>query len=133
MATKADQPKPIAVLFDALVPGTPEDKRWRVVSPVAEVFFDRVARIEGVKLAAENHDNGYNLEAAIPLKGLGLSPAPNLRLKFDWGVLSTDQDGNVVLRRRYWSNQATGIVADAPSEARLTWSRSPARRSRAKR
>ncbi|MCX7420822.1 MAG: hypothetical protein NT013_14945 [Planctomycetia bacterium] len=120
MATKADQPKPIAVLFDALVPGTPEDKRWRVVSPVAEVFFDRVARIEGVKLAAENHDNGYNLEAAIPLKGLGLSPAPNLRLKFDWGVLSTDQDGNVVLRRRYWSNQATGIVADAPSEARLT-------------
>ena len=118
--TKADQPQPIAVLFDALVPGTPEDKRWRVVSPVAEVFFDRVARIEGVKLAAENHDNGYNLEASIPLKELGLTPSPGLRLKFDWGVLSTDLDGNVVLRRRYWSNQATGIVADAPSEARLT-------------
>lgn len=118
--TKADQPEPIAVLFDALILGTPEDKRWRVVSPVAEVFFDRVARIDGVKLAAENHDNGYNLEVAIPLKELGLTPSPGLRLKFDWGVLSTDLDGNVVLRRRYWSNQATGIVADAPSEARLT-------------
>lgn len=117
---KSDQPPPVAVLFDALVPGTPEDKRWRVVSPVAEVFFDRVSRVEGIKLAVEQHDNGYNLEAAIPLKSLGLKPTPNLRLKFDWGVLSTDQDGNVVLRRRYWSNQATGIVADAPSEARLT-------------
>lgn len=115
------KPQPVAVLFDALVPGTAKEDVVRIVSPVAEVQFDRIVRVEGVRMAAAALENGgYVLEAAVPLSALGLKPVANMRLKCDWGVLSTDQDGNVVLRRRYWSNQATGVVADAPSEARLT-------------
>ncbi|HUW35397.1 MAG TPA: hypothetical protein VM223_27620 [Planctomycetota bacterium] len=37
----------------------------------------------------------------------------------DWGVLVSGKDGNEVLRRIYWSNKATSIVSDAPSEAVL--------------
>ncbi len=43
-----------------------------------------------------------------------------MRLKLDWGVLVSGPDGNEVLRRVYWANKATNIVADAPSEARLS-------------
>jgi hypothetical protein len=37
----------------------------------------------------------------------------------DWGILVTGPDGNEVLRRVYWANQSTHILADAPSEALL--------------
>lgn len=36
-----------------------------------------------------------------------------MRLRFDWGILVSGKDGNKVLRRVYWSNKATSIVADA--------------------
>ena len=113
--------EPAAVLYQSTVPGTPADKVWRAVSPVAEVSFDRVTRLTGVRLAHARmfEDRGYLVEAAIPLKALGLVIRPNLRLKFDWGILASGRDGNEVLRRIYWSNQATTVVADAPSEARL--------------
>jgi hypothetical protein len=37
----------------------------------------------------------------------------------DWGVLMTDPHASSVLSRVYWSNQATSILSDAPSEAAL--------------
>jgi hypothetical protein len=111
--------RPTAVLYEAVVPGTPTDAVWKAVSPVGHVEFDRVQKVDDVKLALEGSDNHYVVEAAIPLADLDLKPAENLRLKLDWGVLVTDTDGNAVTRRTYWSNEATGIVADVPSEARL--------------
>ena len=64
-------------------------------------------------------DGGYEVEAAVPLSALGLKPTAGLRLKMDWGMLVSGPDGNEVIRRVYWANQATNITADAPSEARL--------------
>ena len=111
--------KPIAVLYKPVVPGTPEDKQWHCVSPVVHITFDHVAKAEEVRIAARTDDNSFTLEAAIPLKTMGLKITPNVRLSFDWGVLVSGKDGNEVLRRVYWSNRATSIVADAPSEAVL--------------
>jgi hypothetical protein len=111
--------KPTAVLYDAVVSGTPADKVWQAVSPVARVQFDVVKQLDDVRMVAHSYDNGYNVEAAIPLASIGVKPTPNLRLKFDWGVIVTDSAGNVVLKRDYWANKATGIIADVPSEARL--------------
>ena len=111
--------KPSAVLYEAVVPGTPTDAVWHAVSPVAHVEFDRVRKLDDVKLALEGSADRYVVEVSIPLADLGLKPAENLRLKLDWGILTTDSAGNAVSQRMYWSNQATGIVADVPSEARL--------------
>ncbi|HZK80127.1 MAG TPA: hypothetical protein VFC46_03650, partial [Humisphaera sp.] len=116
--TGANQ-KPTVVLYEAVVPGTPTEAQWKAVSPVSHVEFDRVRQLDDVKLALDGTDNHYVVEAAIPLSDLGLKPAENLRLKLDWGLLVTDADGNAVTKRMYWANQATGIVADVPSEARL--------------
>lgn len=108
-----------AVLYRAVVPGTPPQRRWEVVSPTGRVEFDEVRLLPGVRMAHRDVDNGYDFEAAVPLRTLGMKAADGVRLKFDWGLLSTDEEGHQVLRRVYWANQATNIVADAPSEARL--------------
>jgi hypothetical protein len=63
-------------------------------------------------------DKDFVVEAAIPLKVLDLKPSVGLRLKGDWGIL-TSEDGHQVKTRAYWSNlNATG-TADEPTEARL--------------
>jgi hypothetical protein len=111
--------QPTACLYRPVVPGTPEDKRWHVVSPVLHVTFDEVTRAEGIRMAMRPGDRGYVVEASVPLATLGLRPQPGLRLKMDWGILVTGPEGNEVLRRVYWANHSTHILADAPSEAML--------------
>ena len=116
--------KPAAVLFQPVVPGTPSEKTWKVVSPVAQISIDKVTDVtSSVKMVtrdlSEDGASGYMLQAAIPLELLGLKPAPGMRLRMDWGVLSSGKDGREVLRRLYWANKATAIVSDAPSEAAM--------------
>jgi hypothetical protein len=111
--------KPVVVLYDAVVPGTPSESTWKAVSPVGQVSFDHVVQLSNVRLAQAGSDNRYIVEAAIPLDALGLKPVDDMRLKLDWGLLSSDPNGNSVMQRLYWSNGATGIIADVPSEAQL--------------
>jgi len=112
--------KPTVVLYDAVVPGTPVDQAWKAVSPIGNVSFDRMRVLENARMALRMHgDYFYTVGASIPLSDLGLKPAENMRLKLDWGVIVTDSSGNSVMRRMYWANKATSIIADVPSEARL--------------
>ncbi len=112
--------QPVAVLYDAVVPGTPDDKKWQAVSPISKAVFDNVRKISGFQCALASIGDGYVLEASIPLSEIGFKPADGQRIKMDWGILETDASGNAVMQRTYWANKATGIVADVPSEARLT-------------
>ena len=59
-----------------------------------------------------------NYEVSIPLSALGLQPQSGNVIKGDIGVLRGDN--NTTVARTYWSNKATGIVSDVPSEAMLT-------------
>ena len=49
---------------------------------------------------------------------LGFEPKPGASYKIDLGLLRGD--GAQPLQRVYWSNKASGLVADIPSEAELT-------------
>ncbi len=49
---------------------------------------------------------------------LGLKPAPGTTLRGDLGLLRGD--GLRTTQRVYWSNKASGLVSDIPSEAELT-------------
>jgi len=111
--------KPLAVLYQPVADGAQPAEAWKVVSPVGTATFDRVTKAPGVRLARGGKGGAYVLEAAVPLEALGLKIAPGVRIKIDWGVLVSGADGHEVLRRLYWANQATNIVSDAPSEARL--------------
>jgi hypothetical protein len=111
--------EPVAVLYRPVAPDAPESEAWKAVSPVWSVAFDQVKRLDGVAMARSGDGDRYTFEAAIPLKAIGLKPRPQTRVKLDWGVLATDKDGTTVLHRSYWSNKATSILSDAPSEAAL--------------
>jgi len=58
-----------------------------------------------------------NFEVSIPLVALGLTPQDGQIIKGDIGILRGN--GFQTLQRVYWSNKATAIVADVPSEAQL--------------
>lgn len=111
--------EPQAVVYRAVAPGSSPSDAYQIASPVGEVTFDKIERITSFKMARSGGGDEYQVEAAIPLAALGFKPADGVRLKMDWGVLMSGPDGNEVIRRVYWANQATNIVADAPSEARL--------------
>ncbi len=67
---------------------------------------------------------GSGGEAAIPLTALALAPTPGLVLRGDAGIISSDAPGLINIARTYWSNKATNLVNDLPSEAWLypeTW------------
>ncbi len=119
MTFTGEKHKPTVVLYDAVVPGTKPEDAWKAVSPVTSISFDKVKQLDNVRIACNNFDGNYTVEVAIPLDVLGLKPTGETRLKLDWGVLATDDAGNSVLRRLYWSNKATGVIADVPTEARL--------------
>lgn len=107
--------QPRAFLFRAVVPGTAAGKRIPFSSPARTIYFDQVQDVTGdIQFAAA----GGNFEFSIPLATVGLKPAPDLVLRGDLGLLRGD--GTATTQRVYWSNKATGITADVPSEAQLT-------------
>jgi hypothetical protein len=105
--------EPKAVLYRAVVPGTKEPVPFS--SPWRTITLDRADDVSAdVQLAGA----GGNYEFSVPLATLGLKPNAGLSLKGDVGILRGN--GMAVTARVYWSNKATGITSDVPSEAALT-------------
>jgi hypothetical protein len=107
--------KPQALLYKAVVPGTKERDRVPFTSPVQTIFFDKVEDVSKQIILAGNEGN---YELSVPLEILGLKPVDGIRISADIGVLRGDNGQTT--SRIYWSNKATGITADVPSEAMLT-------------
>ena len=70
-----------------------------------------------VKVDALHHQ--YIVEAALPLKALGLTLASGVQLTGDIGATHSDAAGKDTVLRTYWNNQSTGLVADEVFELRL--------------
>ncbi|MDR1962733.1 MAG: hypothetical protein LBQ50_03030 [Planctomycetaceae bacterium] len=106
--------KPYAVLYRAVVPGTNEPVPFS--SPWRTITLDRVDDISD-QIEFAMGGNGI-FELAVPLKLLNLEAVSGSKIKADIGVLRGN--GFSTLARVYWSNKATAITADVPSEAQLT-------------
>jgi hypothetical protein len=106
---------PQALLYKAVVPGTKERDRVPFTSPVQTIFFDKVEDVSKQMILAGSEGN---YELSVPLELLGLKPVDGMRISADIGVLRGDNGQTT--SRIYWSNKATGITADVPSEAMLT-------------
>ena len=102
-----------AMLYRPVVAGTTDPVPFS--SPSRTIKIDKVQDVSSsVELEA---DNG-NYSFSIPLATLGLNPVPGQRIKADVGILRGN--GVETTQRVYWSNKATGITSDVPSEAELT-------------
>jgi hypothetical protein len=105
--------KTVALLYRAVVPGTTEPVPFS--SPWRTIMLDRV---EDVSAQVQLGGTNGNFEISIPLATLGLKPQPGQKIRGDLGVLRGNEFQTS--QRVYWSNKASGIVADVPSEAELT-------------
>ena len=104
--------KPQGLIYRPVVPGTKEPVPFS--SPWRTITIDRVDDVsDQLRFAAD----GGNYEFSIPLAVLGLKPASGQAIRADLGVLRGN--GFQTLQRVYWSNKATGITSDVPSEAML--------------
>ena len=115
--------KTVAMLYRAIVPGTTDPVPFS--SPWRTVTLDRMDDVSSrVQLAVDvEKDDKSKVTAAtyavsIPLDVLGLHPVDGQAIKADIGILRGN--GFQTLQRVYWSNKATAITADVPSEAELT-------------
>lgn len=97
------------------MPGTAAGARVPFSSPWRTIHFDRV---EDVSAQLQFAADAGNYEFSIPLSTLGWKPAVGAVLQADLGVLRGN--GFETVQRAYWSNKATAITADVPSEALLT-------------
>jgi len=114
------QGKPTAVVYR---PVATEKAPRKFFSGVAKDGYEMqsVKVLDAAKIEVKVDAKGkrYTVEAAIPLAALGLAPAAGLTLSGDLGVTFGDQDGKDTILRSYWSNQATGLVADEVYELML--------------
>ena len=105
--------KTLAVLYRPVVPGTKDPVPFS--SPWRTITIDRVDDVsDQVQLAGAEG----NYEFSVPLAVLGLQAGAGPALRGDLGVLRGN--GFQTLQRVYWSNKATGLTSDVPSEAMLT-------------
>jgi len=110
--------RPVVVLMkpkDKTTPGTAKTYS----SPVMSHPFARVEIVTRAKAKAIVRGSSCLIEAAVPLKAIGLTLKPGQALRGDVGFISSDAAGRVNVARTYWSNQQTNLVNDEPSESWL--------------
>ncbi len=106
--------KPRALLYRSKVPGTTQPVAFG--SPWRSIHIDVVEDVSDRLTFAT--DNTGNFEISVPLETLHWQPKPGDTARADLGVLR-GSNGQTT-QRIYWSNKATAITADVPSEAELT-------------
>jgi len=108
--------KPYALLYRQVATGAKQAEKVPFSSPQRTITFDKVEDISTQIEFAASKDGDY--EISVPLSLLKLTPKKGMSIKGDIGILRGD--GEQTIARVYWSNKATGIISDVPSEAELT-------------
>lgn len=107
------QDQPIAVLYQPVVPST------TTPTLLMAARIDQVVRLTGARVTVKRGANSYTLEAAVPLRDLGLDPTATDTLKGDVGVVYADATGRNRELRSYYYNKHTEMTADLTTEATL--------------
>jgi hypothetical protein len=115
LVTEVDH-KTRAVLYRAVVPGTPDAQKVPFSAPWHSITLDSVIDVSDQVQLAQDGKGAY--EIAVPLSTLRLDPRDGMKISADIGILRGD--GNQTTQRVYWNNKATALVSDVPSEAMLT-------------
>jgi hypothetical protein len=107
--------QPKAVLYRPIANTGPKNSAL-FESPLRTLKFDDVEDVSQYVQLAKGTPAG-DFEFSIPVAVLGLKPTPGTTLRGDVGLLRGD--GLRTTQRVYWSNKASGLVSDIPSEAEL--------------
>jgi hypothetical protein len=81
-------------------------------------MVDSVEAIKDARIEVRKSQNGYLVEAAIPLTALGLQLRPGFATTGDFGV-THGNEGKQTTLRTFCSSQSTGIVDDDVFELKM--------------
>jgi hypothetical protein len=110
--------QPKAMLYRPVASSGPKNSTL-FESPLRTLKFDDVEDVsQYLRLAKDAAASAGDFEFSIPLAVLGLKAVPGTTVRGDLGLLRGD--GLRTTQRVYWSNKASGLVSDIPSEAELT-------------
>jgi hypothetical protein len=109
--------KTVCVLYDYLVPGTPEEAKVGFSSPWRTATVDRVRILDDVTAEVARSGNRVTLKATVPLAAIHF--APSGEAKGDVGRVLSDASGTRAAARHYWSNKNTAIMSDLPTEVMI--------------
>jgi hypothetical protein len=112
------QGKPLAVLYRHKI-GSNQGNPVTFKSPWRSVTVDSVDRLPEAQIVVDTQASGYTVEVSVPLRLLGIEPNKGPILA-DFGVLYSDEPGQITSLRSYWSNSGTGLVNDIPGEVMLS-------------
>ncbi len=105
--------EPIAVRYRPVVSGTKEPVQLMATR------IDEITRLPSARVAVRRGDHAYTIEAAVPLKDLGINPKETAALRGDVGIIYSDETGTNRSQRAYYYNRQTQMTADLTTEAAL--------------
>ncbi|MBI1373592.1 MAG: hypothetical protein GC159_12760 [Phycisphaera sp.] len=108
--------QPIAVLYQHRKPNAKNPIQF--TSPWRGETVDNVERLTGAAIQVKTNNQGYVVDAKIPLAAIGLKPSSK-PLRTDFGVTFGNAEGTDTQLRSYWANRATMLVDDIPGEIML--------------
>jgi DNA-binding beta-propeller fold protein YncE len=111
--------KPFAVRYRPRIAGF-KGERTVLVSPTGEEPFDDISVVD-VGLKYERAATGFTATVAVPLKHIGLKPAPGQVIRMDLGYVFGNRHGTRTEARAYVNNNSFSahVVDDIPHESRL--------------
>lgn len=111
---------PVTTVYRQVWPDADPDFRVEFKSPVRSVWMDFVSQMDGIEIVFGTVEGGYSCVAKVPFDQIGIKYVPGLKMRFDLGVLSSNDGGILTERRAYLFNQKANVVMDVPTEAELT-------------
>ncbi|MFG0251022.1 MAG: sugar-binding protein, partial [Phycisphaeraceae bacterium JB051] len=111
--------KPTAVLLMPKAKQSSESEKQIYISPVMTHPMDKVIILKDAKVHISTNNDGYIVEAQLPVLSLGLELKPQMQLTGDVGFICSDATGSINTARIYWSNKQTNLISDLPAEAWL--------------
>lgn len=107
--------KIVCVKYDYVNPKSPRSERVEFKSDVAKTTISSVKELKRLSAWAQRSNGHFTLRAVIPLSCITERLPKETR--FDVGRIAGDPSGAVSVERVYWSNKATSLMSDEPTQA----------------
>ena len=107
--------KVVCVKYDYVNPKAPKSARVDFESDVAKTTVASITELKHISAWAEHNKGLFTLRAVLPLSSIA-KRIPN-ETRLDVGRITGDPSGTVSIERIYWSNKATALMSDRPTQA----------------
>ena len=107
--------KVVCVKYNYDNPKAPKSARVEFKSDVAKTTVSSITELKRVSAWVERSRGFFTLRAVVPLSSIA-KDIPN-ETRLDVGRITGDPSGLVSVERIYWSNKATALMSDRPTQA----------------